>query len=725
MKRLTFIIIFVIQLLNVMAYDFEVDGIYYNITSEENKTVEVTYGKTKSDGYYYYCNYNGNITIPSTIMHNEQIYSVTKIGNYAFATSYDEMFESYSKDLKSIKLPSSIECVGENAFHWCNALTTIILPTSIKSIEMEAFTGCDNLNACYILCTTPPTVKINSWIFPFPKKCKFFVPQKEQYIKDSTWKQYENKIIEIVTMDTKTFEYTGKRQDLIWNNNLTDYQLKVSEEKTEKDAGNYSMPVHFLFTKDNKEFYSYDQSFDYTINKKQLTLKINDTKRMYGEDNPEFSYTELSGFVNGESAANLASSPILTSNTNSNSKVGTYNIIASIEDKNYSISKECKGTLTIEKAPLTATVNALKTYGKKEPIELKCTYEGLRNGETDIDATFTTNFTVEQFSDVGEYPITITEGSAENYYFKKIKPGVLTITPAPLTISTGYYRKTYGDKNPTFYYNIDGLYYENQDKLAKEPTYKTEATTESSVGLYSVIPEGADAGKNYAIGYKEGTLEITKRQLDIYPENTEREYNQENPNFTARYEGFACEDNESCLEQKPTFYTDATKNSSVGNYGIYAKGAMSTNYDFYYHWGNLTVKKASQSIIWEQNFGKVEVGNQVELFAKATSGLPIEYKVTPDNAETYSVGEQQYLDCQKAGEITISATQSGNANYNGALRISKKLTIDDTTDINSILADKENIKAYYNLSGKMLSAPQKGVIVIKYKDGKTKTALIK
>ena len=43
MKRLTFIIIFVIQLLNVMAYDFEVDGIYYNIISEKTKTVEVTY----------------------------------------------------------------------------------------------------------------------------------------------------------------------------------------------------------------------------------------------------------------------------------------------------------------------------------------------------------------------------------------------------------------------------------------------------------------------------------------------------------------------------------------------------------------------------------------------------------------------------------------------------------------------------------------------------------
>lgn len=37
MKRLTFIIIFVIQLLNVMAYDFEVNGIYYTSSLKRQK----------------------------------------------------------------------------------------------------------------------------------------------------------------------------------------------------------------------------------------------------------------------------------------------------------------------------------------------------------------------------------------------------------------------------------------------------------------------------------------------------------------------------------------------------------------------------------------------------------------------------------------------------------------------------------------------------------------
>ncbi|MBR5335028.1 MAG: hypothetical protein IKV23_02010, partial [Bacteroidaceae bacterium] len=42
----------------VSAQDFEVDGIYYNILSQEDKTVEVTSGTA---------NYTGSIVIPSTV----------------------------------------------------------------------------------------------------------------------------------------------------------------------------------------------------------------------------------------------------------------------------------------------------------------------------------------------------------------------------------------------------------------------------------------------------------------------------------------------------------------------------------------------------------------------------------------------------------------------------------------------------------------------------------
>lgn len=61
--------------LPALAYDFEVNGIYYNITDETAKTVEVTSGTKK---------YTGNITIPSVVTYNGSDYSVTSIGEKAF-----------------------------------------------------------------------------------------------------------------------------------------------------------------------------------------------------------------------------------------------------------------------------------------------------------------------------------------------------------------------------------------------------------------------------------------------------------------------------------------------------------------------------------------------------------------------------------------------------------------------------------------------------------------
>lgn len=48
----------------VWAHDFEVDGIYYNILSETDKTVEVTF---KGSSYNEYSEYTGCVDIPSTV----------------------------------------------------------------------------------------------------------------------------------------------------------------------------------------------------------------------------------------------------------------------------------------------------------------------------------------------------------------------------------------------------------------------------------------------------------------------------------------------------------------------------------------------------------------------------------------------------------------------------------------------------------------------------------
>ena len=66
------------------AHDFEVDGIYYNIIDDTNKTVAVTY---KGDYYSSYSNeYTGSVVIPKSVTYNEEFYSVTSIGDYAFCS---------------------------------------------------------------------------------------------------------------------------------------------------------------------------------------------------------------------------------------------------------------------------------------------------------------------------------------------------------------------------------------------------------------------------------------------------------------------------------------------------------------------------------------------------------------------------------------------------------------------------------------------------------------
>ena len=85
------------------AYDFKVDGIYYNITSTTDLTVEVTYKSTSNS-------YSGDVTIPDTVIYNSTKYSVNGIGYKAF---YD------CTGLTSVTIPDAVTSIGGYAFRRC------------------------------------------------------------------------------------------------------------------------------------------------------------------------------------------------------------------------------------------------------------------------------------------------------------------------------------------------------------------------------------------------------------------------------------------------------------------------------------------------------------------------------------------------------------------------------------------------------------------------------
>ena len=125
--------------LTVNAHDFEVDGIFYQIISEEDRTIAVTYegtNKYSPDSYYA-----GEIIIPEHVSYSGNEYTVTRIGERAFMNC---------DNLTSVSLPESIERIEDSAFSSCYDLTEIRMPSKANHIGSGAFNSCKQLEAIRI-----------------------------------------------------------------------------------------------------------------------------------------------------------------------------------------------------------------------------------------------------------------------------------------------------------------------------------------------------------------------------------------------------------------------------------------------------------------------------------------------------------------------------------------------------------------------------------------------
>lgn len=135
LKSLLFALAVLMAVSQASAHDFEVDGIYYNI-SGNNATV--TYRGASASSYY---EYTGAVNIPSAVTYNGTTYSVTTIGRSAF---------NGCTGLTSITIPNSVTTIGEGAFAGCRGLTTVTIPNSVTTIDRRAFYSCTGLTSVTI-----------------------------------------------------------------------------------------------------------------------------------------------------------------------------------------------------------------------------------------------------------------------------------------------------------------------------------------------------------------------------------------------------------------------------------------------------------------------------------------------------------------------------------------------------------------------------------------------
>lgn len=707
-------LVFTISVIAIKAENVTINGVRYSLSGAYAKVCGVDNNNTST-----------TIVIPSLIMYNGLEYEVNEIGPYAFL--YDdclivgdvtgETSGTYygTKYVQNIILPPTIKKIGSCAFN-NSRITQIIIPESVADFGYNPFSGCSMLRTIIYLGKEPPS----NWV----ATSYTYVPNIQKYNNPQT--SINNaRVVEMVTFYPTQYNYTGQFPTVTCTNNVEGYTTSLSVPTNNKDAGNYEEWIPLTFTKGDESFTT-NLVFQYTIKPAKLVAKASNERREYGSENPLFNIS-YSGFINNENESVVTTHPSISTTATKTSDVGDYPItVTGGKATNYSFVYE-PGVLTITKAPLLGEVNhAKRTYGSENPT-FSIKYYNLRNGETEpvwtVPPTFST--TVTPISDVGTYEVS-ANGVAKNYDIF-INNGTLSVEPAPLTIKANDADRLYYSENPTFNFTCNGFVNgENERVLSNTPTLSTSAKITSKVGAYEIIPSNASS-KNYSISYENGTLMIQPRALTASVEDYERVYNEENPTFEVTLAGFVGNENESVVTIKPSATTTATKTSDVGTYPIVVSGGSADNYTFNYTSGTLTINKADQTILWEQDLSHFKVGDQVVLEATSTSGLPVSYAMDSNNvAEIYLVAESTYLDCKAVGQAQVMAVQSGNHNYHSTTRLRRTVTVNDSsTAINELQNEALEEAKIFDMSGTRINNLQKGVNIVRMSDGSVKKVVVK
>ena len=108
---------------------------------------------------------------------------------------------------------------------------------------------------------------------------------------------------------------------------------------------------------------------------------------------------------------------------------------------------------------------------------------------------------------VGTYPITVKLGTITTTGVE-LREGVLTITPAPLTITAKSYSRKVGEANPEFELTYKSFRNKETDTVfVVRPVIECDATIDSPAGEYEIRVSGAVAS-NYEISYVNGVLTV-------------------------------------------------------------------------------------------------------------------------------------------------------------------------------------------------------------------------
>lgn len=358
-----------------------------------------------------------------------------------------------------------------------------------------------------------------------------------------------------------TLTYDGKPHGVLVTKTDTSKNYTITYGTTENDctlnsspvytnAGAYAYKIYFKVV-DNDTLAEYVGYVTLTINKKAVTVKVNDVTITYGEM-PKFEYT-VAGLVKGET---LSGEAIYSG---AGKDVGEYDISVSgiTASDNYKITF-VPGKLTINKKTAEVKWNVAESYVYNDGQNLPtATYDGKT-----ASLIFTKDGTVCEFKDAGTYTVTVAD---DNYILtnneKTIVINKARYTSAPALSLSGTYdpNKTLGNyalsegftwadagetpvckkKEYAAKYNMDPENYEDFDTTVTLVLQK--ATVTLAENLFEFNYDGASHEIGTTVKYN--NIEVTEPYTLTFEKNMFSAAGTHKTNATLTADNFALSDN--------------------------------------------------------------------------------------------------------------------------------------------------------------------------------------
>ncbi len=243
---------------------------------------------------------------------------------------------------------------------------------------------------------------------------------------------------------------------------------------------------------------------------RDIEIRIEDATKEYGEENPEFIYTIISGSIGFEGDLIISYS--------GDPNVGKHELQALINSENYNLTSN-KAYLTITPAPIMIQSDYIdKIYGEEDPA---LTFY-LREGKLKYDDTFESILTGfikrAEGENVGTYSILKNTLTANSNYDLTFNGSNFVIKKRTAYVVANPVKKFLDEINDPYEltYEVSNLI--EGDVLSGELAVELTGVGEFEIGI------GTLANSNYQIHYTSAIFKVSKRSIEILVGSQTRAY---------------------------------------------------------------------------------------------------------------------------------------------------------------------------------------------------------